>query len=118
MARLFSVPWIVESLGIKRRLTALLQTIAVVASSSPLLYPYVATLDAIAAWLGITGLVHAGASKALNKSPLSTWASLLGALNLAVHQIPQLAPFADLVHWLTSLVSLFAAGSIIGGGKG
>lgn len=114
---LFGLKWLVESLGLKRKIAALLQTVLTVASSIPALAPYTGALYTLAEILGITGLAHASVSGTLKKSPLSTIAAFLGTLSLAAKSIPALAPYTEIIHALTTLFSLFATGSILGSGK-
>jgi hypothetical protein len=109
---------LLKSNGIKRRIAALLQTVAAIASGSPILAPYTSILASIATYLGIGGVVQAGASKSLGLSPLSTLASFFGALLLATQNVPALMPYEPLIHSIVVILSLFATGSMVSGGKG
>lgn len=112
------VQYIITSFGLKRRLSVLFQLLSTIAIQVPVLVPFAPILDQIAAWLGLAGITHAVAAKTVSTNPLSTLAAFFSALEIATAQVPVLAPYATLVHFLAVVFSLLATGSAVGGGKG
>ncbi len=106
---------LIKSLGLKRKLSAAFQTIAVVIGQIPGLAPFASALSAIAGYLGIAGFAHAAASAEKKQealtAPLATIAAFFNALVLAAQTSPQLKQYEGLFVILASIFSVFSSGT-------
>lgn len=110
------IQFLIKSFGLKRKVAALLQTVAAVASTVPILAPFALSIATIANWLGVAALIHAGGARLAGAKPvggniLTTLAALLGALVIATKSVPQLQPYAEVIQQLATIVGIFATGA-------
>lgn len=104
---------IISSLGLKRKLTALLQAAAGVASMTPGLQVFAPFIQAIASWLGIVGIGHATLAGSA-KVDLHTVTAFFSALLLAAHGSPELAVFLPVIQMVATILGLFTSVQLIG----
>lgn len=110
----------IASFGLKRKLSAAFQTLALIIFQVPQLAPFAGVLSAIAGWLGLAGLAHAGAKAEVSPDkavplPLTSIAAFFNALVLAADSVPQLAPYRSLFLFIASILSVFSTTSTVVG---
>lgn len=99
---------ILRSLGLKRRVTALLVVLLNVAKAEPSLAPYIPHLEYLAGVLGITGLGHATKSGTVKQFKTSSLAAAFTAIAAVAGSIPALAPYAAILHQISLVLSSLA----------
>lgn len=104
---------IISSLGLKRKLSALLQAAAGVAGTIPGLQVFAPSIQAIASWLGVAGVGHATLAGTA-KVNLHTVTAFFSALLLAAHSSPELAPFLPVIQLIATILGLFTSVQLIG----
>lgn len=102
--------WLVDSFGLKRRITALLAVLVELARSDPKYNSYISIVEQIAGWLGITSLVHAGAKGTLKQFKALTWGAAFTGLIALAHYVPQLTPFVPFLYKLSAFLSALGIG--------
>src|SRR6266853_4343239 len=105
------VQQLLSSFGLKRRLSALFQTLSLIIAITPGLNTFAPLLGQIAAWLGIVGITHAAISSTLKSLPLTTIAAFFNALILAAESIPALAPYHHILTIIAGILSALSTGS-------
>lgn len=103
-----------KSKGLKRLLASLLLVVAsaLIATGNPVAIALALKLQALAAGLGVVGVVHAGVvnKKTLKKYLLATIASLVAVLQF----IPGLSEYVKLLQQAAALLAAAAVGQKIG----
>lgn len=102
---------IFESLGLKRKIAAILAIIIEIAAVIPELAPIMPILQYIGALFGVTGIVHGTAAKTISKFKLSTLASLLTALAALSLYVPALAPYTDYLQKAAAIIGGIVLGT-------
>jgi len=104
---------ILSSLGLKRKLSALFQTLSGIITTIPSLAVFAPALQAIASWLGIAGIGHATLAGTV-KVNLSTVAAFFSALVIAAQHVPQLTAFVPVIQAVALVLGFFTSVDLLG----
>lgn len=96
--------YLVKSVGLKRRLTALISVVAELARTEPALNAVVELLQQIAGVTGTAGVAHAGPARTIKKYKAASIASVLAVLIALSQYYPVLLPFAPFMQKLMLIV--------------
>lgn len=102
---------IFTSEGSKRKIAAALSVLLGLAGMVPGTAGIVQAIQAVAAFFGVTGLVHAGLSGTVSKTVLGSISALAVSLAFAAQWIPSLAPIAGHLQYLASVAGAAALGA-------
>lgn len=105
------INYLISSLGLKRKLSALFAVLSKLIATVPDLAPFAPLLESIAAFFGITGVVHAGKKGTLTDAPLATIAAFFNALKLVAESVPALAPYVYIINAVAMVFNTLALGS-------
>lgn len=99
---------LLRSFGLKRLITSWLNVIVEVLRVVPGSSEYIAVIELLAGYLGITGIGHAGINGDLTKKKLATASAAVASLVLVSTFVPQLAPLRPVLEKLAALLGAAA----------
>ncbi len=102
-----------SGLGLKRLIASALSSLLDVLRIIPGAAEYISTIEMVAAFFGITGLVGAGTQGALSKKKLASASAALAFLNVVCLWVPALGPLAPYLQQIAALLGAAAIGSKI-----
>lgn len=99
-----------ESVGLKRKISTYLTAVTALMVQYPELQIALPLLQYIAAFFGITGVVHGVKGENIPKFKLASIVSLLSVLIVAAAKIPALNQYSLLLHQIALIIAPFASG--------
>lgn len=105
--------YILDSIGLKRRIASFIAILIAIASGNPELEPYVPVLVWIGSFFGVVGLTQAAVNGTLTKYSAASVASFFTILLAIAEFYPPLAPFISILQKLAALFGAATVGTAI-----